>query len=399
MSGRASITSEKHGDRNECGVVSALRLMNRARFGQLFRFAVASLLLLVIFHVIFCNEAQLQLSQQPGAWESMTRWGQRRYAWQVGPVGLWRTAWQLDSLSLLGAFGLCGVPIFLGALRWRQALRVQGLDVSPLETCRISLVAHFFNAFLLGSTGGDVVKAWHAAKLTHHKRAEAATTVFVDRLLGTAALLLFAVAMIPFCWRAGRPAPGVLLFLEYHRYSGVALLILGMLAVAVLALGIGFYSDALAVDSTLSRLTARLPWGAAISRALAACRAFGHARFFMPIVAGYSLLINAAIVGTFLCLAYGLHLNEKVPTAVFWFVVPAVVCVSALPITPSGLGVREHLFVLLLTVPAFPEVKHAEALSLSLLGYSVNLAWSAVGGLVYLFFPVRLPEAGEPVDG
>jgi hypothetical protein len=68
-----------------------------------------------------------------------------------------------------------------------------------------------------------------------------------------------------------------------------------------------------------------------------------------------------------------------------WFVVPAVVCLAALPITPSGLGVRENFFVLLLAVdfPGFG-VKPAEALSLSLLGYTLNLAWSAIGGLVYL---------------
>lgn len=370
--------------------------MSRARLGQLVRFAVASLLLAAIFHVIFCNEAQLQLSHRSGFWDGLSRWEQRRLAWQLGPAGLWKTARHLDLVSLLGAFGLCGVPIFLGALRWRKALFVQGLEVSAMETCRISLVAHFFNAFLLGSTGGDVVKAWYAAKLTHHKRAEAATTVFVDRVLGTAALLLFAAAMIPFCWRAGVPAPGVALFLAYHRFEGVALLLIGMLAATGIALGIGFYSDALAVDSRLSRLAGRLPWGESIVRALAACRAFGRARYFMLAVAGYSLVINIAIVATFLCLAHGLHL--PVPSAVLWFVVPAVVCVSALPITPSGLGVREHLFVLLLTVPAFPEVKHAEALSLSLLGYSVNLAWSAVGGVVYLFFPERIPDSGEPAD-
>ena len=43
-----------------------------------------------------------------------------------------------------------------------------------------------------------------------------------------------------------------------------------------------------------------------------------------------------------------------------------MVCLAALPITPSGLGVRENLFVLLLAIdfPGFG-VKHAEALATS----------------------------------
>ena len=367
--------------------------MSRARLGQLVRFALATLLLGAIFHIIFCNEAQLQLSDRAGAWDALDPWAQRRLAWQVGPVGLWDTARRLDAVSLLGAFALCGVTVFAGALRWHRTLQVQGLLVSRPEVCRISLVAHFFNAFLLGSTGGDVVKAWYAAKLTHHKRTEAATTVFVDRLLGTAGLLLFTVAMIPWCWRAGEPAPGVELFRMYQRYQGVAGLLLGMLTVALTAILAGFYTDVLAPGSFVSRLSARLPQGPTILRGLEACRAYGRARGFLPATLGYTLVVNAAIVGAFLALAHGLRL--PVPTPVLCFVVPAVTCVAALPITPSGLGVREHLFVALLTVPAFPEVKHSEALSLSLISYTLHLAWSAVGGLVYLFLPDHLPNAVE----
>lgn len=367
--------------------------MKRARLGQLIRFAVATLLLGAVFHIIFCNEAQLLWADRPGAWDALSRWEQRKLAWRVGPVGLWDTARRLDAMSLLGAFALCGVTIFAGAMRWHRALQVQGLEVARPEVCRISLVAHFFNAFLLGSTGGDVVKAWYAAKLTHHKRAEAATTVFVDRLLGTAGLLLFTVAMIPLCWQAGEPAPGVKLFLHYRRYEGVALLLIAMLGAALAAIVIGFYTDALAPTSHLSRLASRLPMGASVVRGLAACRAFGKARSFIPVALGYSLIINTAVVGAFLALAHGLKL--PVPATLLWFVVPAVTCVAALPITPSGLGVREHLFVALLTVNAFPQVKFSEALSLSLISYTVHLAWSAVGGLVYLFLPDHLPNSVE----
>jgi hypothetical protein len=51
--------------------------------------------------------------------------------------------------------------------------------VEPLAA-EISLVAHFFNSFLLGSTGGDLMKAYYAARETHHKKTEAVMTVFAD---------------------------------------------------------------------------------------------------------------------------------------------------------------------------------------------------------------------------
>jgi hypothetical protein len=43
-------------------------------------------------------------------------------------------------------------------------------------------------------------------------------------------------------------------------------------------------------------------------------------------------------------------------------------------------------------------VKHGEALALALLGYSANLLWSAVGGVVYLALPGRA-STPDPTQG
>jgi uncharacterized membrane protein YbhN (UPF0104 family) len=357
------------------------------------RLGAAVVLMGVILHIIFCNEAQLHLSESGQRWESLSKWDQRQVAWSRGPVELWRTVRRLDAVNLVLALALCGVPVVVGGLRWRQALLVQGLKLSVAEVTRVSFVSHFFNAFLLGSTGGDVVKAWCAARWTREKRAEAALTVVVDRLLGTLALLLFAALMIPMAWEA---APGVPLFLGYRRYQLVALLVAGMALVALVMVAVGFYSDLLAEGAPVARVLRRFPRGDSVVRALAACRLFGRQRGYLAKTAAWSLVINLAIVGTFVALASGLKL--EVPLRVLWFVVPAVVCVAALPVTPSGIGVREHLFVSLLAIEAFPGVKHGEALALALLGYTANLVWSAVGGLVYLALP-GTDAAKAGVDG
>ena len=253
-------------------------------------------------------------------------------------------------------------------------MRVQGLELPLGEVTRLSFVAHFFNAFLLGSTGGDVWKAYAAARSTRHKKAEAALTVFVDRLIGILSLLVFAMIFA---------VPNWPLFVRFRRYDGVGLAIFGMMVVALIAAGAGFFTDILAENGRWSRWMGRFPQMKGPLRALASCRLFGRNPGFLWRSALLSIAINLAIVGTFAALASGLGLH--IPRWNLWFVVPAVVCLAALPITPSGLGVRENFFVLLLAVdfPGFG-VKPAEALSLSLLGYTLNLAWSAIGGLVYL---------------
>src|SRR5204862_2101219 len=66
-------------------------------------------------------------------------------------------------------------------------------------------------------------------------------------------------------------------------------------------------------------------------------------------------------------------------------IVPTVICISALPISISGLGVRENLFVQLLaaqTIGAHP----TDSLALSLLAFAGSLFWSVIGGVVYTMF-------------
>src|SRR5204863_5965893 len=110
----------------------------------------------------------------------------------------WRTLMWVDGTALALSLVLMGSTIVLGVFRWRMVLRVHGLDLSLGRAAEISLVAHFFNSFLLGSTGGDLLKAYYAARETRHKKTQAVVTVFVDRLLGLWAMLLFAGVMLIF---------------------------------------------------------------------------------------------------------------------------------------------------------------------------------------------------------
>src|SRR5204862_7781988 len=119
-------------------------------------------------------------------------------AWHYGPIELWHNLSIVDASALALSIAIIGTALALGIYRWRTVLRVHGLNLSWGRATEISLVAHFFTSFLLGSTGGDLMKAYYAARETHHKKTEAVVTVFVDRLIGFWAMLLFAgLMMIP----------------------------------------------------------------------------------------------------------------------------------------------------------------------------------------------------------
>ncbi|MFM7527609.1 MAG: hypothetical protein ACKO63_03795, partial [Nodosilinea sp.] len=99
---------------------------------------------------------------------------------------------------------------------------------------------------------------WCASRWTRERRAEAALTVLVDRLVGTLALLVFAVAMIPLAWRA---PDGTGLFPAHSSYPAVAVLVGSMAAVAAGLVLAAFHTDWLAAGSAAARMLGRLPRG------------------------------------------------------------------------------------------------------------------------------------------
>jgi glycosyltransferase 2 family protein len=353
------------------------------------RIGFCALLLLWIFHCIFINEARIAYPSLE-AWAKLPRMEQWRLGWQEGPRRVWETLTLIRLRSLLLSLLLMGSTILLGVVRWRMVLRVQGLNLPFARATEISLVAHFFNSFLLGSTGGDLMKAYYAARETHHKKTEAVVTVFVDRLIGLWTMLLFTgLMMIP---------NRNLLFTNGRLQALTSWLVLLMFAGCTTLVVLAFWGGVSRQWSGARRWLRRLPRGDWLERSLDSCRRFGKEPSFVVRALAISMLLNIACVLQWHVLADGLGL--LIPMIVLSALVPMVICVSALPVTPSGLGVRENLFVIMLNDPLIATT----ALSLSLLAYAGSLFWSVAGGVVYLTLKEKhhLAEAelqgGDPVS-
>lgn len=64
-------------------------------------------------------------------------------------------------------------------------------------------------------------------------------------------------------------------------------------------------------------------------------------------------------------------------------VIPMIMAIAALPITPGSLGVREGLVVALFGALG---VSSTQSLPLSLMFYLISLCWSLLGGLIFLAY-------------
>jgi len=338
------------------------------------RLTLCLLLLGWVFLSIFMSEARTASVRDGWDWDVLSPTEQWRLAWHHGPPQLWRSLCLIQPSAAVWSLVFMGATILLGALRWRMVLRVHGIHLSMGRTTQISLVAHFFNSFLLGSTGGDLMKAYYAAHETRHRKTEAVVTVLVDRLIGLLSMLLFAVAMMPLNWT---------LLASHRRLATLAgvvtLMLVGGLAVA----GLSFWGGLSRGWPQARVWLRRLPKGESLERALDACRQFGREPRCLAEAFGLSMILNVMCVLQIWVLARGLDI--PIHPVVLSLLVPVIICISALPITPSGLGLRENIYVWMLAVPEI-NLPATQALSLSLLAYAGSLFWSLLGGLVYCRF-------------
>jgi hypothetical protein len=328
------------------------------------------LLLLWIFHSIFMNQGKFDAQSRGLDWSRMDRAQQWSLAWTKGPQDLWLTLRMIHPAALVVSLLLFGLALFVCVLRWRIVLEAQGLHLPLGRATRISFVAQFFNSFLLGSTGGDLIKAYYAARETHHKKTEAVTTVFVDRLVGLWAMLLFAGVMM---------IPNIDMLRSSRDVEVPALIIVAMFGGVSVALGVAFWGGVSKGLPRAREYLRRLPKGELLERALDSCRQFGKHKGFLLKTVALSLLVNVIFVVQISVLGQGLDLHIN-PLPLF-VIVPVILCLSSIPSTPGGIGVRENLYVLML---AAIQVDKTKALSVSLIASAQGLFWSLLGGLIYM---------------
>jgi len=146
------------------------------------------------------------LSGRGSAWNKLSRW--TKIALSLGIVvfllyraeakdpdtfrRLWAQPkhWEYLGLATVACWG----ATFLTFVRWLYLVRALDLPLSFREAMRISFLGYLFNLAPMGIVGGDLLKAVLLARRQPGRRAQAAATVVVDRVLGL--YILFVVAAV-----------------------------------------------------------------------------------------------------------------------------------------------------------------------------------------------------------
>ena len=264
-----------------------------------------------------------------------------------------------DLLWLLAAFVVTVSGVVLSALRWQRVLAALG------QTTRLgSLVSHsfaglFVGNFLPSTIGGDVLRVKRLASETGDSPGTFASVV-LERLTGWVVLPVLTIIAIT----VNR---GLLRIPNWD--------LLPVIAGTTLALLVG-----LLVAASNPRVGQRLAGNESWLRFVGAVH-LGLDRFrrqpgAVAEVLAVSFVYQAAVVFSVFLGAKALDI--PVSWSAVLAVVPAVAILQVLPISISGLGVREGALVLFLAHVQLG-VRAEEAIALGLLFYGLNLAASLLG--------------------
>lgn len=263
--------------------------------------------------------------------------------------------------------------LLAGVFRWHRMLIGHGFQMGFGKVFQILFIGQFFNAFMPGACGGDVIRAFYVTRESEKgTRAEAATTALADRLIGLLVLMVFCSVII------GLRLP---FFLSHAETKIPGLLMLFFFIGALGGLLVFFRINLFERSRLFRRMEQGLRIGPVIRRAYDTLYNFRD-RPGMIFEAGIYSLLNMIFL-TLACVAFGRSLGLEVQMIDYFTFFPIITILASIPVTPGALGIREGLFEQMFAAVG---VASTHAVLLSLLVYFGGVACSLFGGVIFIFY-------------
>lgn len=279
---------------------------------------------------------------------------------KVGMRETWETLRGTDLRYFLAALAIYLVSMVLKSYRWQILLRAQRVETPLPKLVSLYLIGTFFNQVLPTGFGGDAVRIYEFAHYSK-RLAISITTVVVDRFTGL--LVLFAMASLALVFSYQLVAPEV--------RAVIVFVFLGSLFVTWV-----FSQRVIWQRLTRLPLLSSLAQRGKVRELYESAQAYTLGPFARALAV--SLALNILIMVTNYLAA--LSLGMQISFIYLLLFIPIISFLLVLPISFSGLGIREGGYVYLFTQVGVPS---SLALALSLCIYSMILVTGLIGGLLY----------------
>lgn len=283
---------------------------------------------------------------------------------------------RLDSAILSAAFAVHGLALFLLTVRWFLLLRCQDVMLPLATVFRLTMVGAFFNLLIPGPVSGDLAKGVLVSDPRTGRKAEAAVSILLDRVVGVSMLGILALAALAL-WLLQPPSASAASTSDFsHSIMGVLIPFATVVVLATISWPLVFTRAA----PMLSRLTpGRLKPVA--DRMLLAVEAFHTSRPTIVRTALLTLGAHLLFIIALWIIANGIS-DAPVRLAICFIAYQVGAVLSTVPVTPGGIGVRD-LGIALSLESLQPDVNGAAAIAVVISG--IIIAWRLIGGFFFVW--------------
>lgn len=292
---------------------------------------------------------------------------------KLGDVKEAASNWPLLVLAAI----LVLIGIFFTAIRWGILLKAHGIILRTWDLFKLTMTGFFFTVIAPGGLGGDAVKAYLVAQ-GREKKTEAVTTVFLDRFIGMATMLLVAGLVLLFDFRHIWNAEIQGLKLFGMPGGRILVLAIGACIGGVVVVSLLLTSKRVRQSGILRRLSRYVPFRPTVARIYEAVHHYGnHPR---ALIVALAVSILAQIPQYLSYYLYGLALGVDIRLWHCALIVPPASAIRVIPIIPGGAGQGMVAMQLL-----FPLVGITKGAAIGALGDLMAILVYLCGGLFFIF--------------
>ena len=263
------------------------------------------------------------------------------------------------------AFVTLNIGKLLTGYRWQILLQAQEIHIHLRSLVASVYVGQFFNSILPSTVGGDAYRAYDTA--TESKQTtKSIISLIADRLIGVFALALLAVVALFVGWLIGDDV-------SFYVFPVLFVFILCSLGMSLVFFDRPYsWFDSLLRRFNLHKFADQLTKAYESLYSLRKQPIVLLAAFIISIL----LQINVVLFYYFI----GVALDMNVSFLYFAMIVPVALVVLLVPFSINGIGIREGIFVFLLTGLGVPS---SQAIALSWISFGLMLTQGIIGGVIF----------------
>jgi len=283
-------------------------------------------------------------------------------------------ALSFNYFNLFIGFFFTSLSVVVGSIRWREILKLISINLSIKESVLYTYIGTYFSVFFPGDIGGDIVKTYYVIKDKQKGILSVSSSIVIDRFIGLLTMLLLPSFIFLFYNEK-------INLTIFNRMVGIEYIVFITFFVSIIMfiflINARNIIDYLKIFFKTNKFFSNL-----LNKASLALKDLSSD------IRKYIKSISWSFLSQLLLYIGGFFIAHSIIEGInfiSWMILyPVIIALSSLPITFSGIGLREYLFIIF--AESLGVIEGEMLIVLSFLILLSIISQSFIGAIIYFFF-------------